>query len=181
MIYQHTIFGTEQGLNTQPSYRGGSPANRIAVMESVWHLVMNVTYGLNTGESLAKLSQDGLWLKMFGDYCQVKMDGSLEEYSEIWPTWGLMLDGVVSQPVGLEPYIDESEFVLLPTPQASDGASWLKCNKTDLQGCLHRQRSRGHSQHAIYPFMWMGCSPTQSAEYYEMMMGFPTLWTDLNA
>lgn len=84
---QLNLFETEE-LKESTSYRGGSHASRTALQESVYHLVMSVTCGPNTNVSLARLNQDGLWLKMYGDCFQVRMDGSFEEYSETLPGWG---------------------------------------------------------------------------------------------
>jgi hypothetical protein len=48
------------------------------------------------------------------------MDGSFEEYSGIFPTWGMMLDGVVTELPMSEQYIPDSGLELLPTVVASD-------------------------------------------------------------
>ena len=120
MDYQQmTLFGEQ---DTRPSrlYQGASLANRIALQDCVKHLLMSVTYGQSTGELLMKLSPNGLWLKMYEGYCQVKMDGSFEEYSEILPTWGLMLDGAVFALPTSEQFIPENGLRLLPTPIATD-------------------------------------------------------------
>lgn len=54
--------------------------------------------GQSTPESLAKLSPNGLWLKMSGDSCQSLLWDSQGEDSELfsgtWPIWGIVLDGV---------------------------------------------------------------------------------------
>ena len=120
MDYQQmTLFG-EQGAKPLRLYQGDSPVNRIALQESAKHLVMSVIYGPKCGASLAKLSRDGLWLKTCQGYFQAKMDGSLQEFSEILPRWGLMWDGELQALLQLEPYIDENGLRLLPTPTASD-------------------------------------------------------------
>ena len=122
MSYQQMSFLEEPESNpgSLPVFQGASPASRIRLQGCVKRLLMNVIYGRSTGESLARLSPDGLWLRMYGDLYQVRLDGSYEEYSEILPTWGMMLDGVV---IGLpmsERFIPESELQLLPTVVASD-------------------------------------------------------------
>lgn len=171
---QLSLFEKEESPKKSPCYRGGSHANRIALQESVKRLVTNVTYGRSTGDSLAKLSQDGLWLKMYGDCFQAKLDGSFEEYSETLPTWGLMSDGVLIQPVGLELYIDESEFFLLPTPNAS---MWRGAAKTRYKGSKNYHAS--HTPEALRS----GIDDYQyiNPNFVELLMGFPIKWTDLNA
>mgnify|MGYP006949399226 CR=1 FL=1 len=178
---QLNLFGNEQDLKKSPSYQGGSLANLTALQDSVNRLVMSVTSGQSTGESLAKLNRDGSWLKMFGGCSQVKMDGSFWEFSETCPSWGLVLDGVLIQPLGLEPYIDESEFSLLPTPTASDGQAYIKKSQTNTKMSIWKGWLKKKQDRPINHFMWNGLSINQSAEIYEMIMGFPKEWTDLNA
>ena len=60
--------------------------------------MMSVIYGMRPQGSFAKLNQNGLWVKMSEGYCQVKMDGSLEEYLGTWPKKGIMRGGIVFQP-----------------------------------------------------------------------------------
>ena len=116
---QVNLFG-EPVLKPLRSYQGGSRASRIALQESAKRLVTSVISGRKCGELLARLSPDGSWLKTYQGYYQVKMDGSLQEFSEILPRWGLMSDGELRALPQLEPCIDESEWRLLPTPTASD-------------------------------------------------------------
>lgn len=122
MIYQQMSFLEEPESNqgSLPVFQGASPASRIQLQECVKRLVMNVTFGRSTGESLAKLSPDGSWQRMYGDFYQVKMGGSFEEYSGILPTWGMMLDGVVTGLPMWELFIPENGLQLLPTIVASD-------------------------------------------------------------
>ena len=141
---------------------------------------MNVTYGRSTGASLMKLSPSGLWLKMYGDSYQANLDGSFEEYSEILPAWGMMLDGVVTELPMSEQFTPESGLELLPTPQASDAIAWTKVKKTDMQTSLYKHEMKGHAKKTIHYLMYQGYTANQSAEYYEMMMGFPKGWTELN-
>ena len=73
------------------------------------------------------------------------------------------------------------EYSLWPRPMASNGQSWTKIGRNDVQGSIHRYLKNGHQLHMIYPFAWNQYSILQTAEYAEMMMGFPKGWTDLNA
>lgn len=122
MIYQQMSFLVEPESNqgSLPVFQGASLASRIQLQECVKRLVMNVTFGRSTGESLAKLSPDGSWQRMYGDFYQVKMGGSFEEYSGILPTWGMMLDGVVTGLPMWERFIPENGLQLLPAIVASD-------------------------------------------------------------
>lgn len=150
-------------------YQGGSLASRIAVQDSARHLVTSVICGPKCGESLAKLSPDGLWLKMFGDYFQAKMDGSFLEFSGILPTWGMMWAGELQALPQLEPSIDESEWRLLPTPVASDCKGG--CVRKD--GSLQMSNLKEHlmifckrPMRTIYP----------NPQFVASMMGFEKDW-----
>lgn len=174
MDLQQMTFMNEPACEPSPVYRGGSRASRIAQQESVKHLVMSVICGPRCGVSLASLDPDGLWLKMFGDCFQARMDGSLLEYSGTLPRWGMMWAGELSAQPQLEPSIDESEWQLLPTPTASEchGGSWRKdgtlmvSNLKELL-CLYCKRPL----RTVFPH----------PEFVESMMGFPPGWTVLDA
>lgn len=172
MTSQVSLFD-EQESKISPSYRGGSLASLTALRESVRHLLMNVICGRSTGESFAKLLPSGSWARMSQDCFQASLDGSLEEYSETWPKWGMMLDGVAYAPHGLEPFINEREYSLLPTPTASDAKgsprgrfrgtqSWTPSN---LREVFRECQTDGEYPHP---------------EFVEWMMGFDTGYTDLN-
>lgn len=162
--------GIKPGELTKVS--GGSPANRIRLQECVKRLVMNVTCGRSTGKSLARLDRNGLWLKMYGDFCQVNLDGSFEEYSGILPTWGMMLDGVVTELPMSERFIPESGLELLPTPTASD---W--------KGCARDRHIGGNNNHMSIPAEKLrtgrDCPIYMNPSYYEVIMGLPITWTEL--
>lgn len=74
-------------------FQGGSHASRTALQESVKRLVTSVICGRKCGALLEKLNPDGSWEKTCGDYCQVKMDGFLDEFSGTWPQLGTMRAG----------------------------------------------------------------------------------------
>lgn len=133
MDYQQMSLFDEQESDKENlhAFQGASPASLTALQEAVKRLVMNVIYGRSTGESLAKLDQNGLWLKMYGDYFQANLEGFFEEYSEIFPTWGMMLDGVVTELPMSEQFTPESVLQLLPTPLASDATVGAVIGKND--------------------------------------------------
>lgn len=178
-MLQQNLFENEVSEKS-PSYRGGSRASLIALQENVKRLLMSVTCGRSSGESLAKLHQDGFWEKMYQGYSQVTIDDSLEEYSMTWPHWGTLLGGQLTELLTLELTTEEKGSLLLPTPQASDGDAWLKMNKKDLQGCIYRYEMRGHAKRLIHYLAYQGHSLHQISEFYEMMMGFPKGWTELS-
>ena len=122
MDFQQMSFLDEQESDRENFvvYQGASLVSRIRLQDCVKHLVTSVIYGEKCGEPLARLNHDGLWLKMYGDYLQANLDGSFEEYSGIFPKWGMMLDGVV---IGLqmwERFIPEKELESLPLIVESD-------------------------------------------------------------
>ena len=186
MTLQQQTLLPEQGSKPLTVYRGGSHASRTALQESVKRLLMSVTSGRNTGESLAKLSPDGLWLKTYQGYFQAKMDGSFEEYFGTLPTWGLMLDGQLFQPQALEPYIDESGWRLLPTPTANlDGGYSPGSAGRKAQGIKSRKSGAtigsglNNEQELLPYYRWDGQN-LLSPLFLEAMMGFPQNWTETN-
>lgn len=173
MDYHQLTFGGEQDEKPSPLYRGGSLANRTALLVSVKRLVTSVICGPKCGELLAKLTLDGLWLKTYQGCYQAKMDGSFEEYSGILPKWGILSAGELQALPGLEPYIDESEWRLLPTPTASDykGGCLRKNTKKQMSNLKEHIYTFSDSQtHSIY----------LNPDFLENLMGFPIGWTELN-
>lgn len=181
-MYEHSqlnLFESEQDLKPSIVYRGASLASRTALQESVKRLVMNAISGRKCGASLAKLSRDGLWLKMSGDYCQAKMDGSFEEYSEILPTWGLMLDGVLIEPPISERFIPESGLRLLPTPVAMDGTG----GSGKLENFNRKIANGQRGQMGIlrtYLKVILQQDGDLNPNFSERVLGYEIGWTDLN-
>lgn len=173
MDYQQMSLFGEQDTNQLRLYQGGSLASRIAQQESARLLVMSVICGQKCAASLARLSPDGLWLKMCQGYYQAKMDGSLQEFSGILPRWGLMSDGELSALPQLEPSIDESAWRLLPTPVASDfrGGCWRKDGHLQMSNLKeHLMVFCDRQTRTIYV----------NPRFLEPMMGYPIGWTELN-
>ena len=176
MILQLTIFIEEPDCKKEnlPVYQGGSHVSRTALRDCVKRLVTSVTSGRKCGELLEVLALNGSWLKMYGDCCQVKMDGSLEESSGTLPKWGMMLDGELRALPDLEPFIDEKEWRLLPTPVATDykGGALRKNSKTQMSNL---------KEHIYIFFKSATKSIYLHPRFLENMMGFPIGWTELNA
>lgn len=57
-----------------------SHVNRIALQGNVLHLVISVICGENLRGSFAKLDRNGSWLKTYQGFCQVSMEGFLDEF-----------------------------------------------------------------------------------------------------
>lgn len=159
-----------------------SRANRTALQGNVWRLLMSVTYGENLRESFAKLGQDGLWLRTYQGCLQVSMDGFSDEFSGTWPQWGTMRDGECFRLSRPECPTNAKEFALLPTPNASDGEAWLMIGKNAIKTIRTVfQKKRSSTKHLMYLNMLCGRSAEQTANFYEMMMGFRPHWTELSA
>ena len=96
--------------------------------------------GLNTLGSLAKLGPDGSWQRMYGDSCQYLLpgltEGGLELYSETWPTWGIVQDGVVTGLATLAHPTEERGSLLWHTPRANE-------NGEPSEGFVKRNGDRG--------------------------------------
>jgi hypothetical protein len=95
-------------------------ASLIALRGAIKGLVTSVTSGQSSGVSLAYLSPDGSWLKMYQEYFQATLDGSLEKFSLTWPRWGTLLDGVLSELSTWEHGTGETGCSLWPTPVETD-------------------------------------------------------------
>ena len=99
--------------------------------------------------------------------------GVLEEFSETWPQWGLMLDGECWEQEMLEEFISESEFGLqLPTTGASEGKGSSKKryrNSPHFRGAKTSEALRICETDPIY------LNPL----FAELIMMWPLGWTDL--
>lgn len=138
--------------------------------------------GENFIGSLAKLSLDGSWLKMYQGYCQVKIDGTLEKFSMVWPKSGTMQNGVIYQLRALDYRISENDFSLWPTPTASMSID-MKFSTEQALKRLRRNQSKGFQIGSAGGSLTdkvideLGGYPTP--EFVELMMGFPVGWTDI--
>ena len=95
-----------------------SPVSLIALPESVEDLLMSAISGRSSQGSFASLGPAGHWLKTCRGYLVQTLGGSLEEYSQTWPRWGMMRDGVCTE---LTPSVRRTEgkgCLSWPTPRA---------------------------------------------------------------
>ena len=183
---QLMISGDEPVIPPLTYYRAGSPANRTALQESVWHLVTRVTSEERCGESFAKFAPDGSLQRMSPDCYQVSMDGSLPEFCGTFPEWGILSDGVCYLLSRSEPIIEGNGSRLLPTPTA------YLCNGYDGTTAAHfcgkmtvsRPSGVTVSQNlnncpAFLPWYRKGTTNLLNPLFLEKMMGFPARWTEI--
>ena len=130
----------------------------------------NQDSGTNLPVSLAKLDQDGLWLKMYQGYCQMTMGGGWEQFSETWPRAGMMRNGIVYQLITSAPRNPEIEYFLWPTlcsvrfnRIAYDGGSGARAKLDRMVGKEMRLEMCAHL----------------NPRWAEWLMTFPDKWTDL--
>lgn len=185
-----------------------SPVSLTRLRDSVRELMTSVTSGRSSGVSLAKLDQDGSWLKMYRDSFQLMLDGSLEKWSPTWPRWGTLLDGVVTELLTWGRYTGETGCLLLGTPRATEA---IRGKTTDENEETWRAR-QAEGKVSTPPLnlavkMWPTPKGTPSGPDYarqsrpesggndlvtevggqlnptwvEWLMGFPPGWTDLDA
>ncbi len=120
-------------------------------------------YGKKWHESFAILSQDMCSWKIR----QLCLFEGLEQSLEIWPKWGLMQGGECWAQTTPDFHITEPEFGWLPTPQASD---WKGCS-------IGSKTSQRHKMYQVLGLNLRSSYPNPLA--WEVLMGFPILWTEL--
>ena len=192
-------------FHNQPSSAEDSLASPIRVQENAKLLVMSVTCGQNCGELFAKLNPDGSWVKTSQDSVQVRVDGSLVEYCETWPKWGILLGGVAGKLRISERRTTENGSSLLPSCAARDykdsgpNTNYRKLSeKCKLSGRIamlptvttprphDSEKSAGEyipSQNQVDLTVVLGKNHGLKLQpaFAEWMMGFPQGWTALSA
>ena len=103
-----------------------SPANPIALQDSVRVLVMNVIYGVKSSVFCGRRNPDGSWGKTCQDSLVLSEEDSSAEWSMTWPKWATVLDGECTELVISEQSIAGRGFSSLPTPTCFDTA--VNCN-----------------------------------------------------
>jgi len=102
-----------------PSSQQGSLVNRIALLESVRHLVMSVISGEKSSESWARCNPDGFWVRTSQASSLPSLEYSSVEWSMTWTKWGIAWAGECMELKMSEPSTAETESSLLATPRAS--------------------------------------------------------------
>lgn len=154
-------------LNQSMLFVGDSPARTLALPDyEKASKGAGRPYGKNFSESFAKLNQDGLWLKMYGDCFQVTMENSLETFFGTWPDAGFMSNGKCFHLQSWARHTKEKGSLLLPTPTASDSQTHPNdmIRFDSLTSFLHRKYGRG----------------LLNPRFVEWMMGYPSGWTQTN-
>ena len=119
----------------------------------------NQDCGASLPESLAKLNQNGFWLKT-PITCEPRV---LDEFSKIWPASGMMLRGECYPLKTVEPITNENECGLLPTPTS------------------HNAKEGGYPAEGTRntPTLGWVLGGKINPQFTEWMMGWPIGWTDL--
>ena len=176
------------------SFLEAFPARISVVQEQAQGLTeREVGSGKRWQGSFAKYDQDtSLWRTH-----QCSLLGDFTEFSETWPKWGSMQNGVCWERTMLVPTISEKEFGLWPTPVSvglDGGSGSRKMIKRLTQAALQDQtkwptptvqdakNNGGPSQHRrnntpLNAMVGGKLNPTWVA----WLMGWPLGWTDLNA
>jgi hypothetical protein len=126
---------------------------------------------------LAKYNQDSCSWKT----AQCSLITDSEEFLEIYPTSGLMRDGLLWEQTKLAHHIKETEFGYLPTPVASDCKGGTSNtvqykNQKFVRISLTTGTQFGAKLSAAYQLMIGKNLPPIFSEW---MMGWPIGWTDL--
>jgi hypothetical protein len=191
-----------------------SPANLFQWLEPDAGRVMSVGCGTSFAKLSASSGPDTCWLKTSQDCSVQRMllddEGDcLEEWSETWPAWGTMLNGVCYRQRPLVRRISAREYSLLPTPQHHDSRS--QGMQREVKDGRIQAANGGESQSINLGTMgMMGLLPTPTKQdasnnggpsqeqrntpplnsvaggllnpqFVEAIMGFPIGWTDLDA
>lgn len=133
-----------------------------------------VDYGERWPESLAKYDRDTSSWKTR----QRSFFGEWEEFSETWPKWGMMRNGELLERSTPDFSTNVIAYGFLPTIVKSD----IKAAKLKLSS-VHKilKRGRDKIQHLRIAYLWkaMGLPSWTWPLIAEVMMGWPTQWTDL--
>ena len=137
-----------------------SRAKTSARQEKEWDLaVIGLDCGPRWPGSFARFDPDSsLWKTR-----QCSLFGGLEQFSEIWPAWGMMRDGECWDLISLEPIIIAPESGWLPTPTCADA-----------KNAGGRQNQYDLSKHAR-----VITGKRLNVHYSEWTMDWPHGWTDI--
>ena len=177
---------TESTPERSPLSARESRASRTALREKVWAILTSVTSNKSICELSENLNRNGRSLKIRQVYSQGKISDTSIEYWTTFPRWGILSHGECGELLTSEPRTSEREFLLLPTPTASDGIAYAKISKKDVQACIYKQhhpKNRGkksdHTKRLMEYLAFLGTPLSRICDLQEMIMGFPRGWTDL--
>lgn len=100
--------------------RQDGPANPIPQSESAKAMPTSAKAGPSLSKQFARLDPSGFWVKTSGGYCQPTLDGTLQEFKEIWPKAGMTVAGVSYRLRRWERRIAEIDSGLWPTVRANE-------------------------------------------------------------
>lgn len=158
----------------------GSRAKTLALLENneAWEKAPEAAYGLKSSDLLASYDLNtSSWRtsqRCFLAQANGEADG-LAEFSETWPSAGMMRNGKTFQRLPWALPILENASGLLPTPSKG-------CARAASYPIATMCRSYliGQGQvRSLHYFAAAGAGLSTIAEAYEMMMGFPRNWTAL--
>lgn len=150
------------------SSREVSHVKTLAMPESKLESVgSGLDYGVRCGELLAKLDRDS-WLWRTSQLC---LDGTLAEFSQTWPEWGMSANGESYELTGKVCPIGENECFLLPTPAANGGL----VDKLTVASLIRRGQKHEWGNFGEWLAQRYGKKPSPTLT--ETMMGFPAGWT----
>ncbi len=187
------------GLNGEgklTSYAVDSPAKTLAPLEKGKALPESeADCGTRWPVSLAKLDPDTHSWKI----AQCSLLGDWESSLEIWPKWGMMLNGECWELATPTHHINGKESGFWPTPTCMNGAmraetNWQERNSASLASAAkywNTPMARDYKGHTNNPKNrgFAGTLPDQvkeiegggqlNPEWVEWLMGWPVGWTDL--
>ena len=105
---------------------------------------------------------------------QCSLLAGLDEFSETWPKWGMMLDGECWEQTPQEPVIIAPESGYVPTPCASDYKGGAKNGRdSEFKHWLKRRHGKSypHPQRVeemmLWPIGWTELAPLETARFHK--------------
>jgi hypothetical protein len=185
-----SFLGSRSGMMPTPSMgrRGGGSLMPSAAVSPAKTLAAPIP----TGELRPKESKESAagcgeslpesFVKLDPDSCswkipQLSLFGGLVEYSETWPQWGFMHDGecwALPTPAWIT---NENGSGFLPTPGKNDGRGYYVATKRSAEARI----TGDHQLHWIHAALLCGdlSKGWANPRFSELLMGWPTGWTDL--
>jgi len=180
---------SENTISQQPNLFAADSLAKMSVLQEKEKglKVRGQPSGQNSIVSFAKFSPDGSLLKMYQGFYQATMESFAQKYLESFPRAGIMLNGMLYQPINLEPNTYEEGSLLWLTPTVFD--SHLRPNTAPNQTLSFQVRFQVWNglRYATnrMEVQEMGIKlPIISQEhlnpvFVEQLMGFPEGWTEL--
>ena len=160
----------------------------IHLQEKVKAMVTSVTCGAKLQDASEKLNRAGSLVKIRPVCLPELISGTSNEYFPTLPRWGIACHGEYGALVMSAHRTDATECLLLPTPTASEGFAYTRIAKRDVQRCVYRQhhpemrgKISGHTKRLVEYLAYLGTPLNRIVELNEMIMGFPSGWSDLDA